>query len=72
MKRLFLTFGIAAAVVLAGRAAIADKYPELNDRHHFADKAHAARPGGGGQNLVNHGGPVIVAPRVVAIFWGPS
>jgi len=69
MKRVFLTFGIAATVVFAARA---DNAPELN-RHHFPDKAHAAKPGGGGaSNLVNHGGPVIVSPRVVAIFWGPT
>src|SRR5437879_2176499 len=54
MKRVFLTFGIAAAVVLAGRAAIAGKYPELNDRHHFAAKAHAAGPGGAGRRPSCH------------------
>jgi hypothetical protein len=28
--------------------------------------------GGGGGNLVNHGGPTLTNARVVAIFWGPS
>ncbi|MCA1827494.1 MAG: hypothetical protein ABR567_15310 [Myxococcales bacterium] len=72
MKRTFVTLGIAAAAVFAARA---DNTPELNTRHHFPDKAHDAKPGGGAKpnsNLVNHGGPVIAAPRVVAIFWGPS
>ena len=69
MTRVFLTFAVATLV----SAARADNTPELNTRHHFPDKAHAARPGGGGaQNLLDHGGPVIAAPFVVAIFWGPQ
>jgi hypothetical protein len=69
MQRSLLAFGIAAAVAFSARA---DKTPELNNRHHFPDKAHAAKPGGGGQNLLDHGGPVIAAPFVVTIFWGPQ
>src|SRR6267143_6306628 len=53
--------------------AFAQNAPELNDGnaniHKFGVRGYA-KPGGGGSNLINHGGPVIVAPKVVCIFWG--
>ncbi|MGZ6142667.1 MAG: hypothetical protein ACXWLM_04975 [Myxococcales bacterium] len=70
MKNAFLALAFIAAASFAARA---DNTPELNTghTHHFPDKAHGARPGGGsGSNLVDHGGPVIAAPQVVTIFWG--
>lgn len=51
---------------------------ELNNPlpRHFPTKDRAthefAGAGGGGGNLLNHGGPTITGARVVAIFWGPS
>src|SRR5947207_13568748 len=74
MKASLLAVAAIAAAVIGGRAALADKIQELNDKHHFPSKERFfARPGGGGgQNLANHGGPVIHSARVVAIFWGPS
>jgi hypothetical protein len=74
MKRTLLAVAAMAAAVLAARAALADRIQELNDKHHFPTKEKFfARPGGGGgSNLVNHGGPVIHSARVVSIFWGPT
>ena len=74
MKRTLLSIAAIAAAAVAARVALADPVRELNDHHHFPSKEKFfARPGGGGaQNLVNHGGPVIHSARVVAIFWGPS
>src|SRR6476469_7070393 len=48
--------------------------PDLNDGnanvHKFGVRGYA-RPGGGStQNLSDHGGPVLTAPKVVCIFWG--
>jgi hypothetical protein len=70
MKRTLLAVAAMAAADLAARAALADRTQELNDKHHFPSKEKFfARPGGGGnQNLVNHGGPVIHSARVVSIF----
>ena|SRR5437773_1320813 len=66
------------ALLLLSSLAFAQRIDELNGKHTqlfpSQDKAPGwARPGGGGgQNLTNHGGPVIVNANVVAIFWGPS
>jgi hypothetical protein len=69
-----------ALVVLAlfslASFASGQRIDELNGKHTqlYPDKDHAAgwaRPGGGGgQNLVNHGGPTITTANVVSIFWG--
>ena len=73
MKTTLLAAAAMAATVLVAHAAAADRVQELNDRHHFPSKELFARlRGGGGQNLVNHGGPVIHSAHVVPIFWGPS
>ncbi len=74
IKKTFAALAFFALAMFAGRAALADKYPELNSQRFFLDKAsHAARPGGGGaSNLSYHNGPVIHSARVVSIFWGPS
>jgi hypothetical protein len=73
MKHAWFALAAAVAAAIGGRA-LADRYPEVNDHHHFPSKEHFfARPGSGGsQNLTNHGGPVIHSARVVPIFWGPS
>jgi hypothetical protein len=75
MKKTLFAIAAMVVAVVGGRAALADKYPELNERHHFPSKEQFfAKPGGGAnsQNLSYHGGPVIRSARVVAIFWGPS
>src|SRR5207237_59002 len=71
MKKAWFVLAAAVAAAIGGRA-LADRNPEVNDRHRFPSKEHFfARPGGGGsQNLTNHGGPVIHSARVVPIFWG--
>jgi hypothetical protein len=75
MRRSLLAVAAIAAAAIGGRAALADRVQELNDKHHFPSKEKFfanKRAGGGAQNLVNHGGPVIHSARVVPIFWGPS
>src|SRR5579875_212376 len=70
---------LVAAVALVGMAAAAPAAPPTP-----ADPAGGpelgvvpvlaqgkAKPGGGGQNLVYHGGPVIHANTVYAIYWVP-
>jgi hypothetical protein len=51
--------------------------PNGNTLHMYPDKsnavwgqAHAPSARGGGQLLINHGGPVITSAKVVSIFWG--
>ena len=70
MKKAFLAIAFIAAASFTARAS------ELNHTHVLPDKAQAAQKpsgqAGSGSNLTNHGGPVITAPSVVAIFWGPS
>ena len=57
-------------ISLLAVAAFGQNSPELNgDGNHLAHVRGWARPGGRA-NLVNHGGPVLVAPKVVCIFWG--
>ena len=66
---------LVLSVLAISGAAFADPVSELNNKHFFPDKSHAQKPSGQagtGGNLVNHGGPVIAAPYVVAIFWGPQ
>jgi hypothetical protein len=57
--------------------ALAQRIDEPNGKHTqlYPTKDRAVgfgRAGGGGGNLINHGGPVIVTAKTVAIFWGPS
>ena len=65
MKKLILFVAVAICAV----GAFAQPVTELNT-------VHAAHPQGwagggpGGQGLIDHGGPVMVAPKVVLIFWG--
>jgi hypothetical protein len=74
MRRLLsatLFLGLAAS-------AFAQRVEDVNGKHAqlYPDKDHVqgwAKPGGGGaQNIVFHGGPVLLTAKVVAIFWGPS
>jgi len=68
MKKLTL---FALALLIVPAAAFAQPASELNNGHVHFYPAKGARPGGcGGQNLVDHGGPVLTAPQVVFIFWG--
>jgi len=75
MRRTLLAVVAFLAVAAYG---FAQRVDEVNGKHTqlFPDKDHAqgwARPGGGGgQNLIDHGGAVIPSAYVVAIFWGPS
>jgi len=72
MKR---SLAVLAFLVLAA-PALAQPSVDENGQHFqlFLHKDHPqgwARPGGGGgQNLINHGGPVITQATVVSIFWG--
>jgi hypothetical protein len=74
MRRIVL----AVAVFAFAAGAFAQRVDELNGRHvqlhptneHAQEAPGLAGPGGGGQNLVNHGGPVITSAQVVSIFWG--
>src|SRR5437764_15338547 len=69
MKRILVFF----AVLLIAVGAFAQNVSELNGTHVLPQKGWA-RPGGGGggQNLVYQGGPVIPSAKVVMIFWGSS
>jgi hypothetical protein len=78
MKKWLAVLGIAALASPALAQRVRDENGTI--LHLYPDKAHAqeahdanaARPGGGGgQNLVNHGGPVLAQAKVVSIFWGP-
>jgi len=68
----------AIAFLSLASLAFAQRVEDLNGKHAqlfpSQDKAPGwAKPGGGGgQNIINHGGPVIVSAKVVSIFWGPS
>jgi len=67
MKRSLVFF----AVLLLAVAAFPQNAPELNNHTHQFPAKGWARPGGGGaQNLVYRGGPVIHDAKVVMIFWG--
>lgn len=69
MKKLSLY--ICALFVLVAGATFAQPAPELNNGHIHIFPARGAKPGGGGaQNLVDHGGPVLSGAKVVFIFWG--
>jgi hypothetical protein len=74
MKRVLVSIVLYSVTA----AVLAQRIDDLNGKHTqlFPSRDQAqgwARPGGGGgQNLTNHGGPVITTAKVVAIFWGPS
>jgi hypothetical protein len=78
MKRWLAILGLVAIAAPAAAQRVRD--PNGTVLHMYPDRSHAqeahdanaARGGGGGQNLVNHGGPVLSAAKVVSIFWGPS
>jgi hypothetical protein len=73
---------LGLAVLAFAASALAQRVDDLNTGQHaqlYPTKDHGnpdqglgwAKPGGGGaQNLVNHGGPVITSAKVVSIFWG--
>ena len=69
---------VAIALLALSSFAFAQRVVDTNGKHTqlFPSKDRApgwAKPGGGGgQNLINHGGPVIVSAKHVSIFWGPS
>ena len=76
MKRWLAILGLAAIAAPAAAQRVQDT--NGTTLHLYPDKSHAlaahdanaARPGG--QNLIDHGGPVLAAAKVVSIFWGPS
>ncbi|HEX4439935.1 MAG TPA: hypothetical protein VH854_07670 [Thermoanaerobaculia bacterium] len=78
MKKWLAILGLVAIAAPASAQRVRDENGSV--LHLYPDRAHAqeahdakqARPGGGGQNLVNHGGPVLASAKVVSIFWGPS
>jgi hypothetical protein len=66
---------VILAVLAVAAGAYAQNQSELNDGNPNSHKfmVHGnAKPDGAArsQNLTNHGGPVIVAPKLVFIFWG--
>ena len=69
---------VAIALLALSSFAFAQRVDDTNGKHTqlFPSKDKApgwAKPGGGGgQNLINHGGPTITSAKSVAIFWGPS
>jgi hypothetical protein len=74
MKRTLVGVGL----LLLASATFAQRIDDTNGKHTqlYPTKDNVkgwAKPGGGGgQNLVNHGGPVITSATAVLIFWGPS
>ena len=72
-KKILVGLSLMTFAVVGGRAALADRNPELNTVHKHLTKDQA-KPGGGGRtsNLSYHGGPVIHSAHVVSIFWGPT
>jgi hypothetical protein len=74
MKRVLAALSLFALASLG----FAQRIDETNGKHtqlyptKDQPKGWAKPGGGGGQNLVNHGGPVITSAKTVAIFWGPS
>jgi len=77
MKRWLAILGLVAIAAPASAQRVRDENGGV--LHLYPDKAHAqeahdanaARPRPS-QNLINHGGPVLAAAKVVSIFWGPS
>lgn len=69
MRKLLMVTCCLLVVALPAFAQNDDETDKGNNKHKFEAKGYA-RPGGGSNNLVDHGGPVIVAPKVVCIFWG--
>lgn len=68
MRKLSLfTFVFVVAVAVG---AFAQPAPQVNNGHIHVFPSRNIGGGGGGQNLVNHGGPVLTDPQVVFIFWG--
>ena len=72
MKKL-VTLMCTAVLGITG-LALAQNAPDLNDGnanvHKFGVRGYAKPGGSGAQNLSDHGGPVLTAPKVVCIFWG--
>jgi hypothetical protein len=78
MRKLFAVLVFLSLASLAS----AQRIDELNGKHTqlypTKDKADndtgegKAKPGGGGSNLINHGGQTLTNARVVPIFWGSS
>src|SRR5262249_30517288 len=60
-----------AMCAVAG-AAYAQELNPGNKGFYSKDSEHYAKVTGQARtsNLIDHGGPVIVAPKVVCIFWG--
>jgi hypothetical protein len=75
MRKTLVALALMSAAVIGGKAALADRYPELN-AHFFPTKAqfeaHVVNSAGSGSNLSYHNGPVIHSAHVVSIFWGPT
>ena len=62
---------LAVLTVALGAYAQSELGPGDANNHKFAVRGYAKVTGqAGAQNLTNHGGPVITAPKVVYIFWG--
>jgi len=68
-KKVLMT--LAVLLVAAGAYAQSELNEGDGHNHKFFARGYAASgKARSGSNLVDHGGPVIVAPKVVFIFWG--
>jgi hypothetical protein len=71
MKKLLivaLTLAVTGAVFAQNAN---DIYDGNANTHKYSVRGYAKPDGtAGAQNLTNHGGPVMTAPKVVCIFWG--
>jgi hypothetical protein len=65
-----LVFVFAAALATSAFAQNAPDIQPGNSPHSMAVRGWARPGGSGGSGLVDHGGPVLTAPKVVCIFWG--
>jgi hypothetical protein len=72
MKRTLLVLTLLSLAPFTFAQRIDDTNGKHTQLYPTKDKAPGwAKPGGGGgQNLINHGGPTITSAKSVAIFWG--
>lgn len=77
MRKYRFAVSLALFAGIFAQASFAQRITELNPfAGTFPTKSRFfsrnAGPGGGGGNLVNHGGPTITSAKVIPIFWGPT
>ena len=70
MKKVLVLAVVSLAVAAFAYAGELNSSHNNNTQFGWQKVNNEAGGGPGGQGLVDHGGPVIVAPKVVCIFWG--